>query len=194
MDEANMARLLDQILVIDVEATCWDGAPPPGQEGEIIEIGLCPLDVGTGRRLERRSILVRPERSVVSAFCTGLTTLTQNQVDGGVSFAEACAILRKDYRAPERVWASFGDYDRRQFERQCGSTGVAYPFGPTHVNVKTLFALGRGLPHEVGTAAVLRMAGLPQEGTPHRGHDDAWNIAAILAGLLARLRGPGDAR
>lgn len=29
-----MARKLDQILVIDVEATCWEGNPPPGQTSE----------------------------------------------------------------------------------------------------------------------------------------------------------------
>ena len=27
-----MARKLDQILVIDVEATCWAGNPPPGTQ------------------------------------------------------------------------------------------------------------------------------------------------------------------
>ena len=42
-----MARKLDQILVVDVEATCWEGDPPPGQISEIIEIGLCVLDVAT---------------------------------------------------------------------------------------------------------------------------------------------------
>jgi inhibitor of KinA sporulation pathway (predicted exonuclease) len=36
-----MARRLDQILVVDVESTCWEGEPPDGQEPEIIEIGLC---------------------------------------------------------------------------------------------------------------------------------------------------------
>ena len=35
-----MARKLDRILVVDVEATCWEGDPPPGQISEIIEIGL----------------------------------------------------------------------------------------------------------------------------------------------------------
>ncbi|MFP4578906.1 MAG: DNA polymerase III, partial [Coleofasciculus sp.] len=29
-----MSRKIDQILVIDVEATCWQGKPPPGQESE----------------------------------------------------------------------------------------------------------------------------------------------------------------
>jgi len=63
-----MAKKLDQILVIDVEATCWETEPPEDQESEIIEIGICPLDVAAGDRLEKQSILVKPEKSTVSAF------------------------------------------------------------------------------------------------------------------------------
>jgi inhibitor of KinA sporulation pathway (predicted exonuclease) len=186
-----MARALDQVIVIDVEATCWEGAPPPGQESEIIEVGVCPIQTATGQRLGKSSILVRPERSEVSPFCTGLTTLTGEQVAAGIPFAEACARLRREFRTQDRLWASFGDYDRKQFERQCLSAGVSSPFGPSHLNVKTLFALTRGLPHEVGLAQALEMSGLPLEGTHHRGDDDAWNIAALLADLLARLKAAG---
>lgn len=185
-----MAKRLDHILVIDIEATCWEGGyPPKGQTNDIIEIGLCPLEVATGRRLEKRSILVRPERSQVSPFCTQLTTLTQEQVDGGIAFKDACRILEDEYLAPERLFASFGDYDRRHFERQCRDQGVRYPFGPTHLNVKNLCALARGLQSEIGLPEALALYGLQHEGTHHRGHDDAWNIAALLAVLLAKLRG-----
>jgi inhibitor of KinA sporulation pathway (predicted exonuclease) len=184
-----MAKKLDHVIVIDVEATCWEGEPPPGQVSEIIEVGVCPLEVSTGRRLARRSLLVRPERSTVSAFCTGLTTLTPEQVAGGMSFAEACGILRKEYQTRDRVWASFGDYDRNQFQKQCDATGVPSPFGTRHLNVKTLLGLGLGLTAEVGMPQALALLGLPQEGTHHRGDDDAWNIAAILGELLRRLRG-----
>jgi inhibitor of KinA sporulation pathway (predicted exonuclease) len=60
------ARLLN---VIDVEATCWAGNPPPGQVNEIIEIGLTVFDTIAGVRVNRRRILVRPRHSSVSAFC-----------------------------------------------------------------------------------------------------------------------------
>ncbi|MFD9736222.1 exonuclease domain-containing protein [Umezawaea sp. NPDC059074] len=170
---------LDRVLVVDVEATCWAGEPPAGQVSEIIEIGVCELDVESGERVGKHSVLVRPERSTVSEFCTSLTTLTAEQVAGGVTYAEACRLLRKDFGSRDRVWASYGDYDRKQFERQ-GS----YPFGPRHVNVKTLFALTRRLPREVGLDAALKIAGLPLEGTHHRGDDDAWNIAALFSGML----------
>ena len=114
-----MARKLDRILVVDIEATCWEGNPPPGQISEIIEIGLCVLDVSTLARVEQRDILVRPVCSTVSPDCTQLATLTQADVDGDVSLAEACQILANEYQAPARLWASYGDYDRKQFERNC---------------------------------------------------------------------------
>jgi len=179
-----VARKLDQVVVIDVESTCWEGAPPDGEENEIIEIGVCALDVASGERVAREDILVRPARSRVSPFCTRLTTLTQEQVDGGASFAEACGRLQRAYATKDRVWASYGDYDRRQFERQCATLGVPYPFGPGHLNVKTLFALVHTLPREVGMDGALDMLELPLEGTHHRAGDDAWNIARILATLL----------
>jgi inhibitor of KinA sporulation pathway (predicted exonuclease) len=179
-----VARRLDQIVVIDVEATCWEGPPPEGQESEIIEIGICTLDVASGRRLERQSILVRPERSTVSPFCATLTTLTQEQADAGMNFAEGCALLQHAYRTRNRLWASYGDYDRRQFERQCAATGTPYPFGASHLNVKSLFAVMRGLRHEIGMEEALRLLDLPLDGTHHRAGDDAWNIGGVLAALI----------
>ena len=179
-----MAKQLDQILVIDIEATCWPGKTPAGQENEIIEIGICTVDVASRRRLEKRSILVKPERSRVSEFCTKLTTLTQEDVEQGITFREACSILKKEYSSKKRLWASYGDYDRRQFERQCNARHIAYPFGPTHLNVKNLFALIYGLKKEVGMSKALELLALPLEGVHHRGGDDAWNIARVLCTIL----------
>jgi len=178
----------DRIIVIDVEATCWEGEQPPSQEPEIIEIGVCVLDVLSGERLAREGILVRPERSQVSPFCTQLTTLTPERVGRGVTFEHACRILRRKYGAGDR-WASYGDEDRHLFERQCVARGVPYPFGPTHLNVKALIALLHGLPREIGLPGALALLNLPAEGTPHRGVDDACNTARLLASLILHHRG-----
>ncbi|MGQ9589027.1 MAG: exonuclease domain-containing protein [Planctomycetota bacterium] len=181
-------RKLKKIVVVDVESTSWAGEPPPGEESEVIEIGACLLDPRTGERSGRESILVAPRRSSVSEFCTRLTTLRQEDVAAGLPFGEACAALRARFRTKERVWASYGDYDRRMFERECVAEGVEYPFSAGHLNVKTLFALACGLSHEVGMAKALAHLGLPLEGTHHRGADDAWNVAAILAEILRSAR------
>jgi inhibitor of KinA sporulation pathway (predicted exonuclease) len=174
------ARLVN---VVDVEATCWSGRPPPGQVSEIIEIGLTVVDLAARQRLAKHRILVRPAASAVSEFCTELTGLTQSEVDGGVSFADACSALVAEHDARRRGWASWGDYDRKQFVRQCRATGVDYPFGNRHTNAKAVFA-GQG--RQVGMARALELVGLPLEGRHHRGDDDSWNIAALVLLMVER--------
>ncbi|WP_433517645.1 exonuclease domain-containing protein [Nonomuraea sp. CA-143628] len=172
--------------VVDVEATCWEGQPPPGQVSEIIEIGLTVVDLRAGERLAKHRLLVRPARSRVSPFCTELTGLTQTEVDGGLPFAEACRALAARHQTALLPWASWGDYDRNQFTRQCHQTGTEYPFCRRHTNAKVAFTVSNGLRRRPGMAQALMMAGLPLEGRHHRGDDDAWNIAALVLHLARR--------
>ncbi|MCM2370972.1 3'-5' exonuclease [Aporhodopirellula aestuarii] len=183
-----MARKLDQILVVDVESTCWDGPPPENETSEILEIGLCTVDVASLERIEKHSILIAPERSTISQFCTELTTLTPDMFSNAGSLCDAAKRLKNDFRSKDRLWASWGDYDRRQFERTCQVAGVGYPFGLTHLNIKSLFAITLGLAHEVGLDTACQKLGIEMEGTHHRGDDDAWNIAGILCHILHTTR------
>jgi inhibitor of KinA sporulation pathway (predicted exonuclease) len=173
------------IVVVDVESTCWRGTPPGGQQSEIIEVGVCLLDPATQAVSDKRSILVKPERSRVSVFCTKLTTLTQAMVDEGVSFAAACETLVYDYESQSRLWVSWGNYDREMFTRQCASFGVPYPFGERHLNVKRVYGDVLNSGKQVGMAKALRLLEMPLEGTHHRGDDDAYNIARLLGYMLA---------
>ncbi|MBQ1097561.1 exonuclease domain-containing protein [Streptomyces sp. b94] len=172
---------------MDLEATCWQGQPPPGAVSEVIEIGLAVVDLDARERVSRHRVLVRPARSRVSAFCTELTGITQAEADRGVSLAQACATLVREHGAGLWPWASWGDYDRRQFVRQCAADGVPHPFGHpperTHTNAKAVFADAHGLRRGPGMARALELAGLPLEGRHHRGVDDAWNIAALVLRL-----------
>ncbi|MFC7894394.1 exonuclease domain-containing protein [Streptomyces sp. NPDC057381] len=176
--------------VIDIEATCWEGQPPPGAVSEIIEIGLAVVDLVARERVARHRVVVRPARSRVSAFCTELTGITPAEADAGMSFAEACDTLVREHGAAVRPWASWGDYDRHQFVRQCAADGVPYPFGRpaerTHTNAKAVFAGAHGLRRRPGMARALDLAGLPLQGRHHRGVDDAWNIAQLVLGLVDR--------
>lgn len=185
-----MVMKLDLVVVIDIEATCWEKNPPAGQENEIIEIGICTLNIATGERVNRESILVKPVKSTVSPFCTELTGLTQQDVDAGIRFDRACAILRKKYHTKSRIWASYGDYDRKMFEKQCTVRGIAYPFNGTHFNIKSLYAMLTGQEREIGLGAVLEQLDIAFEGRPHRGMDDAWNEALILSYLIQKIRLP----
>ncbi len=170
--------------VIDLEATCWRGPPPEGQANEIIEIGICILDTDTLERTQKRSILVKPDHSEVSEFCTELTSLTPELVATGISFVRACEVLARDYDTKFRPWASWGDYDRKQIWAQCQAAGILYPFGGGHTNAKRSYAEGYGLRRQMGMTTALEHAKLPLTGRHHRGVDDAWNIAALIAHLI----------
>lgn len=174
-------KTTDKILVIDLEATCWQGVQPKDQVSEIIEIGICMLDINSGSISDNKGILVKPTKSKVSKFCTELTTITEEMLDNqGISFAEACSLLRTEYVVNQYTWASYGTYDIEMIKSQCQIRGIDYPLSQNHINVKELFTDVKGLKKKVGMNGALHILGLPLEGTHHRGVDDAKNIAKIL--------------
>lgn len=178
-----MAIRRDVVVVVDIESTCWEGEiAPDGEVSEIIEVGICKLDVKTLERADKRSLLIKPTESTVSPFCTELTTITPEMVANGIDFAEACRILQEDYDTENRLWVSWGNYDRRMFIEQTKRHDIPYPFSDKHCNLKNLFANFYG--KRMGMDAALKTINHELQGTHHRGDDDAWNIAAILAHLI----------
>lgn len=174
----------DTILVIDVEATCWvDKKPPPGEEADIIEIGLCVLDVNAGELFGKRSIIVRPERSTMSEFCEELTNLSREQVENGLLFADACALLEREYKTKNIAWASWGDYDRKMFASQCEAYSVPYPFSEKHINAKQLFGTLHGN-KRFSIQGGMRIAAIPFKGDEQRGDEDAWHVGTLLNYML----------
>lgn len=173
----------DKIIVIDIESTCWK-EDTPQNVNEIIEIGICPINTKSREVLEPKSIIVKPTYSTVSEFCTSLTTLTQEDVDDGISFNDACSVLVNEYETNKYVWGSYGFYDRDQFNIQCERENVKYPFSYAHINVKILFALVNSLKRQVGMTDALKILNVPLKGIHHRGRDDAQNIAHILSRIL----------
>jgi inhibitor of KinA sporulation pathway (predicted exonuclease) len=175
----------DKILIVDVESTCWEGKPPPGEISEIIEIGLCVFDMATQQPESKRSIFVRPTQSKISPFCTQLTTITPEIVAAqGIFFGEACAILQAEYESQHRLWLSWGYYDKNMFTNQCAARGVPYPFSDQHGNLKVLFGNKRLGGRKAGMGSALKILDMALDGTHHRGDDDAWNIGRILAWML----------
>lgn len=182
---------LDRIVVVDIEATAWENedgtkTPPKGQRNDIIEIGACFLDTQTGKISQKTSYIVKPRNSIMSPFIIKLTGLTQEDVNKGIPFSDACNKLSKEFGTRNRIWASWGDYDRNHFIRDAEFYDARYPFGPRHINAKTLFSLVNGLTKEIGLLKALDYYDFEFKGTQHRGHDDAFNIAKVLWKTLKR--------
>lgn len=180
-----MAKLLDKIIIVDVESTCWENPKEQKtQNSEIIEIGLCTIDIISQEVENVNGIIIKPEYSTVSEFCSNLTSLTQEIVDKGINYLSATNQLIELYHSKQRAWISFGDYDRKMFINMSRLHKVPYPFGPTHINIKNLFALKMRLKKEVGLSRALEMIGEKFEGIHHRGKDDSMNIAKIVRHIL----------
>lgn len=173
-------------LVIDLEATCCDDVRFPRSEMEIIEVGAVIADAGSLQPVDEFQTFVRPVRhSTLTEFCVELTGITQEEVDTAPAFDEVMRMLvewMSNY--PDAVFCSWGDYDHRQFQRDCRFHSVEWPFGPRHVNLKKRFSSRYGLKRGEGLKEALQKHGLSFEGRPHRGIDDARNITRLLPIIL----------
>lgn len=168
------------LIIVDLEATCWRGkAPAPF---EIIEIGAVAWRRGAGVIGEFQTF-VKPQLSSISEFCTELTTIRQENVDGAPPFPEAWENFREWMRGYEPfTMASWGYYDDKQFRKDCERHGIVYDI-ERHLNLKVAFAQLTGR-RKSGLGETLAIIGLYFEGTHHRGIDDARNIARILEWMI----------
>ena len=193
MNEAHEISLghFAHLLVVDLEATCWTDTQRPRSEMETIEFGAAMVDMAHLTVFDVRSWFIRPQvHPELSVFCMELTGITQADVDQGISFEELQGELTR-WLAPYRErlgWASWGNYDRYQLEADAARIGLQSPLiDVPHVNLKKCFAKRHRIK---GTRPSVRRAmelcGLTFEGRPHRGVDDARNIARLLPWVLGR--------
>lgn len=178
-----MTQQSSPILVVDLEATCADDGSVPPEAMEIIEIGAV-WATADGGVLERFQSFVRPIlRPILTPFCFTLTGIRQTDVDAAPHFAVAAPMLREfadRRRGPAALWTSWGDYDRRQFERDCARHSVGDPLQLPHENARRLFTVRQNIGTLVSLATACEMAKIKLEGNYHRALDDAVNTARLL--------------
>jgi 3'-5' exoribonuclease 1 len=173
-------------LVIDLEATCDNSGSVPRYEMEIIEIGAVLVDARTLQPVDEFQTFIRPVRHpVLTAFCSELTSITQDEVDVAPGFVEAIGALESFMVKHARggappLFCSWGNYDKGQFVLDARHHDVKLPFGRDHLNLKQAFSDALGTTKRFGMARAMRRVGIALEGTHHRGIDDARNIAKLL--------------
>jgi inhibitor of KinA sporulation pathway (predicted exonuclease) len=171
------------VLVVDLEATCCnEGTIEPGRM-EIIEVGAV-WAMPSGQVIDQFQSFVRPiERPQLTRFCMELTHIEQAHIDTAPSWSIVAAELARfaqEHQSPGSFWGSWGEYDRRQVERECARHGIADPLARLpHKNLKASFAKARKI-RQVGMSRALHIAGLELDGEHHRALSDALNIAKLL--------------
>ena len=169
------------LLIVDLEATCWDRTHHKPGNMETIEIGALRIDAENPDQVREFQTFVRPVRyPVLSNFCKDLTSIRQSDVETADPFPEAFSRFLDWIGDLGSVrLSSWGEYDRKQFLRDCSFHKVPYPFSDDHFNIKK-FVANRLHCKPQGMKQILKRTGIELEGTHHRSLDDVRNIWKIL--------------
>ena len=179
---------------VDLEATCdevgeSESPRPPAvvpEQMETIEIGLVVIDLETLEVVDEFQRFVRPQiNPILTDFCKQLTSIQQTDVDNARTYVEVGRELGAFIaRYPKAAWASWGDYDARQLERDSGFAACpSLLAGLQHFNVRKWH---KGLydNQPKGLQQTVEAMGQVWQGTYHRGIDDAKNVASIIKEML----------
>jgi len=101
------------LLIVDLEATCWDRAHHKPGNMETIEIGALRIDTGNPDQAREFQTFVRPVRyPVLSNFCKDLTSIRQSDVETADPFPQAFSRFLDWIGDPGSVrFSSWGEYD-----------------------------------------------------------------------------------
>lgn len=183
------------LFCVDLEATCDEVGeneyPRPlvvvPDQMETIEIGLVVIDLESLEIVDEFQRFARPQiNPILTDFCKKLTSIQQADVDGALTYQDVGDELRTFAASyPSAAWASWGDYDARQLERdaafaECPSLLESLP----HFNARKWHA-GLYDDRPKSLKQTVESLGLVWLGTYHRGIDDARNVASIIQEILS---------
>lgn len=173
------------LIVCDLEATCWDDGTSKDQM-ETIEIGA--VRIQNGVMADQFSSFIRPAlHTKLSEFCKKLTTIHQADVDTAQPFAEVFNSFLQWIGPSPFVFCSWGRYDVGQLQLDTQRLNIPWPATLSHhLNIKHTFAQWRQVP-SCGMDRALQYMNIPLEGVHHRGIDDARNIARLALMMLPWL-------
>lgn len=171
-------------IIFDLEATCIrDRSIDPDFENEIIEIGAVMLD-DSGIVIDSFSKFAKPQKdTILSEFCTELTTITQEDIDGAEDLK---TVLFDFYNWSKNCYLlSWGGYDMNQIIRDTIKQDLENDIDienviTRHRNFKKWYKEFKGLKKQCGMSKALNIEKIQIIGTHHRGIDDAINISNIF--------------
>lgn len=191
------------LCVLDFEATCEKDPDPTPSPQEIIEFPSILLKVNveedTLEEISRFESFVRPVfHPILSKFCTELTSITQEQVNGADEFStvfqkhkdwlKAQGALAED---SDLMFVTCGDWDlKTALPNQLVASGVSLNEVPRcydrWINAKVIADKVTGRRHK-GMHSLMTSFELEFEGRAHRGIDDCHNLAKVVKAIFEKF-------
>lgn len=168
-------------IVFDLEATCWEGAPP-NQVREIIEIGAIKLNA-FGEPLGSFNQFIRPVvNPILSPYCKELTGIEQNQVQRAAKFTRVIDLFFEwsDLFEEPYLLLSWGKMDVTLLQNDCALHEVDADWLQTYIDMKSQYKSIRKLRKPIGLKKALTREGFEFDGQHHRAIDDATNTVKLF--------------
>lgn len=168
-------------IIYDLEATCWRGRPPKGYN-EIIEIGAVKVNQYAQVVSEFNKFIKPTVNPTLSSFCTYLTSITQDQVDGARHFdrvsQEFVEWMTED--SEEYALCSWGRFDKQFIINDCNLHKLDYEWVENHYDLKGQYHHFKKMSKHGGLKATVKKEGFEFTGMHHRAIADAENLAKIF--------------
>jgi 3'-5' exoribonuclease 1 len=168
-------------IIYDLEATCWENAPP-GYEQETIEIGAFRINAygeirGNFNRYGRPVL-----HPTLSPFCRNLTTIDQLDVNRAQTFPVVIEEFINWGRIEEEdyILCSWGAFDRKMLAHDCRLHRLDEAWTERHANLKEQYRIMKRLRAGVGLKKAIEYEGMLFTGIHHRGISDAENLVKLF--------------
>ncbi|MDG4658272.1 3'-5' exonuclease KapD [Ectobacillus antri] len=167
-----------QLLFLDFEFTMPESKRKPhGFYPEIIEVGAVFVQEDVQ---DTFSSYVKPTRfPLLTERCKSFLNVSQEDIDGGISFLELMVKLRQYEGATLITW---GNMDVRVLRQNCEAAGIVYPF-QTHRDLSLEYKHFFGDRNQTGLWKAIESYGKKGTGKHHRALDDAlttYNIFKLV--------------
>jgi len=192
--EAALESRADVWLCLDFEATCDEGDPPRVRrdEAELIEFSYAIYDEVLDRVTHTGQHYCRNERTPLTDFCTALTGITRDKLEGAGSLGDALVALQVTLNEEALVSRNccavvHGAWDLEfLLPANCKAKGLKVP-SILRRYVDLRLSAQRHLTWAPATtlAEICRGLGVVMDGREHCGLDDA-RMVALATGVLRR--------
>lgn len=176
------------LLIIDCRTALWEKAAdiPAGQTEEIIALDVAVIDTNKNQIVESEAFLIKPHKAKVSKYCENLFGISQMSLDkNGVPWEDVYRKLRVHYMSRDKIWGTWGSYDKYVIDQQCKHFELEHLFRLTYHDLQKLYSTMIGLDTEtkyLSVSQALQYSAEPLDS------NRAINVAHLWIRMAAGLR------
>lgn len=111
-------RMSDYRILFDLEATCWEDKKRQEELSEIIEIGAVKFCPKTFKISQKFRGIIKPQRDLVSEYCTKLTGIKQEDLEGAPAFPFVYEKFM-EWSGKNPYFIGWGQYDYDALKKDC---------------------------------------------------------------------------